>query len=187
MAEHKFRNRIIASIVYALLTGGTVYGYIRSNGLEAEIVRATVADSARSDSIVGLIVKRDSLLDILAVPPDTVVLEKIVRVYVPPDTVVDIRVDTITPPAVTVTDTVLLTDTLRMTVPGPIRIETVEVHRANWTERIIIGAAGFLVGYGVRTIGWNGSTTTVHDHHDHIVVDSVHRHHEHEEDDDNDH
>ena len=143
MAEHKLRNRIIASAVYALLSGGTVYGYIRSTGLEAEVSEAAVADSARADSIVGLIVKRDSLLDVLAIPPDTVVLEKIVRIYVPPDTV--FQLDTL--PAITVTDTVTisLVDTLRIPV---VQVDTLYriIREPDDLLAAILGLTGIVFG-----------------------------------------
>ena len=66
MAEHKLRNRLIAAIVYALVAGGTVYGYVRSNGLETEVAAAALADSAREDLISRLTEARDTLLRLKA-------------------------------------------------------------------------------------------------------------------------
>lgn len=178
MAQHKLRNRVIAAIVYALLGGGTIYGYVRSEQLDD----ALEATAAKADTIAAVNARLDTLLDILAIPPDTVVLQKIVRIYVPPDTVRVIRVDTLPPITVTDTLTISLVDTLRLPVPGPIRIEVQEVHRANWTERIVIGTASFALGHGFRAILGNGKTTTIHEHHDHLVFDTVFVH-----DDDKDH
>lgn len=187
---YRLRNRLIVWGVYALLGSGTVYGYVRVGDLESTAADAAVVDSARIDSILNLTI-------LVAALPGTVEIRIPVEVEVPYVTLVRVPDSIVTilgPERVVFRDSVrvdsfpvpgpLRVDTVRLPVPGPIMIETIEVPKANWKDRIFFGAGGIVIGYGIRALFWNEESTefiTIHDHHDHFVVDTVHHHHEHKD------